>query len=59
MEKFYLKPEEFKAKNPESEPCTEYECMECGCKFYGKWHSEYSMNKVVCPVCKDNTDPFL
>lgn len=36
-----------------------YECMECGCMFYGLWHSEYSMDAVVCPVCKDETDAMF
>ncbi len=42
----------------DEDPCT-YECMECGCIFFGKWHSKYTMNEVVCPVCKDETDPLF
>ena len=33
-----------------------YECLECGATFYGTWHSRYTKNHVVCPVCKDKTD---
>ena len=33
-----------------------YECMECGATFYGTWHSKYTRSRIICPVCKDETD---
>lgn len=36
-----------------------YECMECGCVFFGAWHSSYTMHVVKCPVCGDETDPLF
>lgn len=38
---------------------TQYECEECGTVFYGNWHSAYSMHKVYCPVCRDDTDTSM
>lgn len=34
---------------------SEYECMECGCAFYGLAYSKYTRDKLYCPRC-DNDD---
>jgi len=56
-ELFTLTEEEYIQKTGE-EPMG-YECMECGCVFYGRYHSKYSINKVICPVCRDDTDSLF
>ena len=56
-ELFTMDKDEFIRKMKESP--TRYECMECGCHFYGKWHSNYSKHKVKCPICMDDTDPHM
>lgn len=48
--------EEYISKTGDTSP-QKYECMECGCVFYGAWHSEYSISKVKCPICGEETDP--
>lgn len=58
MEKFYKDKEKYIKATGDKNVCT-YECMECGCIFFGRWHSDYSIDKVKCPVCKDETDPFF
>lgn len=54
---FYLTPEEYMESTGDDCPC-KYECMECGCIFYGRWHSNYTLYKVKCPTCQDDTDPL-
>lgn len=58
MEKFYKDKDQYIKATGNEHVCT-YECMECGCIFYGRWHSDYSIHKVKCPVCQDETDPFF
>lgn len=36
-----------------------YVCNECGCVFYTAWHSQYSIDKVKCPICGEHTDPLF
>ena len=36
-----------------------YVCNECGCVFYAAWHSQYSIDKVKCPICGEHTDPLF
>lgn len=58
MEKFYEDKAQYIKATGDEHVC-EYECRECGCHFYGRWHSTYTMRDVKCPVCKDDTDPFF
>jgi len=58
MEVFRENVEAYIQETGDTHPC-KYECMECGTTFYGKWHSNYSMYKVKCPVCEDDTDPLF
>ena len=43
MEKFYKDKEKYIKATGDEHTCT-YECMECGCIFYGRWHSDYSIH---------------
>ena len=57
-EKFYISAEEYTSVTSDKNPC-KYRCNECGCTFYGKYHSEYSLEDVICPVCLDETDTLF
>ena len=35
-----------------------YECMECGARYYSKWHSMHSMPEA-CPVCGNDDELFI
>lgn len=56
-ELFTLDKEEYKQKT--GEDAFGYECRECGCVFYGRYHSKYTIDKVICPVCRDETDSLF
>lgn len=58
MEKFYKDKEQYIKESGDEHAC-KYECMECGCIFYGRWHSEYSISKVKCPTCETSGTPFI
>lgn len=58
MEIFTKSKDEYTKATGDESP-QKYECMECGCIFYGRWHSKYSISQVKCPVCQDDTDPFF
>lgn len=53
---FFTKDKAEYIRATKDEKPAKYECMECGCIFYGKWHSKYSMDSVICPICDDETD---
>lgn len=57
-EKFYKDKTRFLKETGEKRVC-EYECMECGCVFYGKYHSNYTIDAVKCPICEDSTDSLF
>lgn len=57
-EKFYISADEYIAATGDKNPC-KYRCNECGCTFFGKYHSSYSIEDVECPICLDETDPLF
>jgi DNA-directed RNA polymerase subunit RPC12/RpoP len=58
-ERFYLTEQEYINATGDKDGACKYECMECGCKFFGRYHSMYSIGDVKCPRCKDETDPIF
>lgn len=56
-ELFTLDKDEYKQKTDED--AFGYECRKCGCMFYGRYHSKYTIDKVICPVCGDETNSLF
>lgn len=61
MDKYYittLTAEDYMKKTGDDAPF-KYECMECGTVFFGRWHSSYTIGRLQCPTCKEDTDPLF
>lgn len=57
QEKFCIDKKEYVKITKDNTPC-KYQCRECGCTFWGRYHSNYSVHYVICPVC-DTGEPFI
>ena len=58
MSLFYKDKEKYISKTGDTFP-QKYECMECGCVFYGAYHSKYTKDQIECPICGEETDPLF
>jgi len=56
-EKFCIDKKEYVKITKDDMPC-KYHCMECGCTFWGHYHSKYSISSVECPICNTRS-PFI
>lgn len=57
QEKFCVNKKKYVQVTKDDMPC-KYYCRECGCTFWGRYHSSYSMSAVICPTC-DTSYPFI